>query len=354
MRWYHTAAALVLAAALAVPAAAETFSDVPEEHWARPYIEKMSEEGIVRGIGGGRFAPEDQVSTAQFAVMLTNAFCGEELEAYDGPQDHWWECYLNVAWEAGLLTDTTAGWSYWAQGSWEPAVVEAPMTRFDMAQAMHNTVLEETLALPTDREREAAMAAIGDFGAIPEDYETAVVAMYALGLLSGVNEAGDFDGSATMTRAHACVVMDGLLNLQAGQEDTESLKQEMYLDAMEDQVFSLVNQIRAASGLEPLAYNADLAAAARAHSADMLERNFFSHTNPDGADLAQRLREEGISFQSAGENIAVGYADPDDVVAGWLNSEGHRENLLGPYREMGVGLAVGGEFGYYWTQCFLS
>ena len=55
MRWYHTAAALVLAAALAVPAAAGTFSHVPEEHWARPYIEKMSEEGIVRGIGGGEF-----------------------------------------------------------------------------------------------------------------------------------------------------------------------------------------------------------------------------------------------------------------------------------------------------------
>ena len=208
---------LSLALSLALPAAAAeaTFADVPRDHWAYDYIQEMNRKGVVTGMGGGLFEPEGPVSTAQFAVMLTAAFCPETVNTDVPIGTPWWMPYLEAARAAGYLTDTTASWDYFQTGAWNEKTVTDPMTRYDMAMAMWNTVMAEDMVLPTDRQREAAQRAIGDFGAIPEDYESAVVAMYALGLLSGVNDKGDFGGAGTMTRAQSCVVMRGLLNWSA-------------------------------------------------------------------------------------------------------------------------------------------
>ena len=92
----------------------------------------------------------------------------------------------------------------------------------------------------------------------------------------------------------------------------------------------------------------------RAHSQDMIDRNFFDHTNPDGKSPFDRMRDNGLSYSMAAENIAVGYPSPEAVVEGWMNSEGHRANILGGCKELGVGLALGGSYGSYWTQCFAT
>ena len=405
--------ALSVSMILSAGAAGATFTDVPQDHWANPYVEAMTQKGVVTGVGNGRFNPDGNLSTAEFAVMLTQAFCPKEVaDPEEGAA--WWEPYLNAAWEAGYLTDTTAGFSY-ADGSWDADVVTAPMTRYDMAQAMNNTAVAEKMTLPTDEQREAAQAAIGDFDSIPEDYESAVVAMYALGYLSGVNANGDFGGESTMTRAQSCVVMSKLLGTEvettpetpdegtaggagdttpaeepetpaedagtgtetpekpetpdegtaggtAGStpveeetpaEDTGSEPADT-VAAYEQEVFDLVNQIREENGLEPFVYNETLAETARAHSQDMIDRNFFDHTNPDGKSPFDRMRDNGLSYSMAAENIAVGYPSPEAVVEGWMNSEGHRANILGGCEELGVGLALGGSYGYYWTQCFAT
>ena len=377
------ALSLTLSASMILPAGAvgNTFSDVPQDHWANPYVEAMTQKGVVTGVGNGRFNPDGNLSTAEFAVMLTQAFCPE---AVAGPEEGgaWWEPYLDAAWSAGYLIDTTAGFSYidgiwdvtYTDGTWNEDVVTEPMTRYDMAQAMYNTVVAEGMALPTDEQREAAQAAIGDFASIPEDYESAVVAMYALGYLSGVNANGDFGGEGAMTRAQSCVVMSKLLGTDvetapetpdegatgsapideetpaedAGSEPADTVA------AYEQEVFDLVNQIREENGLEPFVYNVTLAQVARAHSQDMIDRNFFSHTNPDGEDPFDRMRDNGLSFSMAAENIAAGQRTPEEVVNSWMNSEGHRANILGGCEELGVGLALGGSYGYYWTQCFAT
>ena len=125
---------------------------MPQDHWANPYVEAMTQKGVVTGVGNGRFNPDGNLSTAEFSVMLTQAFCPKEVaDPEEGAA--WWEPYLNAAWEAGYLTDTTAGFSY-ADGSWDADVVTAPMTRYDMAQAMNNTVAAEKMTLPTDEQRE--------------------------------------------------------------------------------------------------------------------------------------------------------------------------------------------------------
>ena len=128
----------------------------------------------------------------------------------------------------------------------------------------------------------------------------------------------------------------------------------MDVAAWEQEVFDLVNQIREENGLPPFVYNGTLAETARAHSQDMVDRNFFNHNNPDGQSPFDRMKANGIRYSMAAENIAAGYPSPEAVVEGWMNSEGHRANILGGCKELGVGLALGGSYGYYWTQCFAT
>lgn len=126
-------------------------------------------------------------------------------------------------------------------------------------------------------------------------------------------------------------------------------------EAWEHEVLELTNAERETYGLEPLVWNEQLAELARAHSQDMVDRGFFSHTNPDGETPFDRFKAAGILYTAAAENIAAGQASPKAVVDSWMNSEGHRDNILNPkLKELGVGLARGGEYGIYWTQNFVT
>ena len=122
--------------------------------------------------------------------------------------------------------------------------------------------------------------------------------------------------------------------------------------AYEQEVIRLVNAIRVENGLKPLSYDWELARVARYKSQDMKDNRYFSHTSPIYGSPFQMIRDFGISFKSAGENIAKGYATPQAVVNGWMNSSGHRANILNPaYTRIGVGYVAGGN---YWTQMFIS
>jgi uncharacterized protein YkwD len=121
--------------------------------------------------------------------------------------------------------------------------------------------------------------------------------------------------------------------------------------SVEGQVLALTNQERAKAGCGPLTADSRLATLARAFSADMRARNFFSHTNPDGLDPFQRAEAAGISNMRA-ENIAMGQPDPASVMTAWMNSPGHRANILNcSLRTLGVGVATGAG-GPWWTQDF--
>ncbi|GGU05474.1 hypothetical protein GCM10010272_58320 [Streptomyces lateritius] len=121
--------------------------------------------------------------------------------------------------------------------------------------------------------------------------------------------------------------------------------------AAEAEVVRLVNVERAKVGCTPVNSDARLAALADAFSEDMARRGFFDHTDPDGATPWERAARAGISGM-AGENIARGQVDAAAVMASWMNSDGHRANILNcDYRTMGVGVhfAAGGP---WWTQDF--
>jgi uncharacterized YkwD family protein/spore coat assembly protein SafA len=125
--------------------------------------------------------------------------------------------------------------------------------------------------------------------------------------------------------------------------------------SIENQVIQLTNQERAKYGLKPLAANWELSRVARYKSADMRDKNYFSHTSPTYGSPFDMMKNFGITYRSAGENIAAGQTTPQQVVQAWMNSQGHRENILSSsYTQIGVGYAKGGSQRYYWTQMFIS
>lgn len=122
----------------------------------------------------------------------------------------------------------------------------------------------------------------------------------------------------------------------------------------EEQVLELINHEREKFGLNKLVMNSELSAVAKLHSKDMYNRQFFSHTNPDGHSPFDRIKNSGISYKYAAENIAVGQSSPEDVVTSWMNSQGHRENILNPkFKKIGIGYFYSDKgYIHYWTQCF--
>jgi uncharacterized protein YkwD len=124
-------------------------------------------------------------------------------------------------------------------------------------------------------------------------------------------------------------------------------------------VVDLVNQERAKVGCAPLAMNTALNNAALGHSEDMARNDFFDHTGSDDSSPWERMTRAGYLWSLAGENIAAGYASPEDVVSGWMGSAGHRANILDcSFRDIGVGYVYlandTGQVNYhhYWTQDF--
>ena len=118
------------------------------------------------------------------------------------------------------------------------------------------------------------------------------------------------------------------------------------------QVLALVNDARDGAGCPAVRLDDRLSRAAALHSADMAENDYFDHTSRDGRSFVDRVRAQGYDAPRS-ENIAAGQSTPADVVRGWLDSPGHRRNILDcGSTEMGIGRADGGSFGRYWTQVF--
>ncbi|MFH8388749.1 CAP domain-containing protein [Streptomyces sp. NPDC018036] len=119
------------------------------------------------------------------------------------------------------------------------------------------------------------------------------------------------------------------------------------------EVVALTNTERAAAGLPPLGTDPTLTIAAQAHSADMVARDFYAHVSPEGSQPWDRAAAAGCTRRAIGENIACGQRSPAEVVRGWMDSPGHRANILKPdFTHIGIGLAGGGRAGTYWTQLF--
>lgn len=119
-----------------------------------------------------------------------------------------------------------------------------------------------------------------------------------------------------------------------------------------EQVLALVNAERAKEGCGPVTGNDELTAAAQRHSEDMAAHDYFSHTSQDGSGPGERITAAGYRWSTYGENIAKGQRTPADVMNSWMNSPGHRANILNcSFKELGVGMQ-NSPGGIVWTQDF--
>lgn len=122
------------------------------------------------------------------------------------------------------------------------------------------------------------------------------------------------------------------------------------MSQLERTACELINAQRTANGLAPLTVSSELSVKARIKSRDMLENRYFDHNSPTYGSPFDLMKSLGITYRSAGENIAMGYRTAEAVVNAWMNSAGHRANILSSsYQSFGIGYANG-----YWTQWFIG
>ena len=128
-----------------------------------------------------------------------------------------------------------------------------------------------------------------------------------------------------------------------------------FWSAPEQQAVELINQHRRANGCAPAQINFELSIAAKNHSRDMAEHNYFSHTGLNGSTFGQRAQAANYQYWPSGEIIAAGYATAAEVVNGWMNSPGHRDIILTCANDdIGIGLhsQTNSQWQHYWTAVF--
>lgn len=136
------------------------------------------------------------------------------------------------------------------------------------------------------------------------------------------------------------------------QSSEESTKENVQVSSDIQQVVDLVNSERAKAGLKALQIDTKLTQSAQAKSQDMKNKNYFSHTSPTYGSPFDQMKSLGITYKSAGENIAMGQRTAAEVMDAWMKSPGHKANIMNPaYTHIGVGLS---DSGYYWTQQFIG
>lgn len=144
--------------------------------------------------------------------------------------------------------------------------------------------------------------------------------------------------------------------LESQEDSTSSLESESPSN-YEEEVVELVNEERAKEDLQPLEMYDRLSDLARLKSQDMANNDYFDHTSPTYGSPFEMMDQYDFVYSRAGENIAAGQRSPEQVVEGWMNSPGHRENIMkAEFTHIGVGYVEQGSdsYGTYWTQLFMT
>ncbi|APH68297.1 CAP domain-containing protein [Bacillus sp. LR_5] len=156
----------------------------------------------------------------------------------------------------------------------------------------------------------------------------------------------------TTEKAAAATEQNAASKAPAAEKTNTTTSVPSSVSAYEKKVVELTNAERQKQGLKPLQIDETLSKSARAKSQDMKDKNYFDHQSPTYGSPFDMMKSFGISYKTAGENIAKGQKTPEEVVKAWMNSEGHRKNILNPnFTHIGVGYV---ESGSIWTQQFIG
>lgn len=176
---------------------------------------------------------------------------------------------------------------------------------------------------------------------------------------STIQGAGYNGGSGTQTAGSSQAAPDVGSGPSASFSDPLTARYAECLEPVESaawraEIFNLVNRERAARGLSILKDNSTLAAQAEEYACELIHYDFFAHVNPvTGSTLSERSAQFDYEYRVVGENLAAGQRSPEEAFLDWMESPGHRANILDArFSELGVGIRTGGSYGVYWVQEF--
>lgn len=300
------------------------FSDLTEQSSHYDSIMALYQDGIINGYPTGdgtrMFKPTESVSREHAAVMfasLLNLPQPDSQVTYypDIPEDYRYMTAIHQVTEAGIFQGDPNGFN--------------PLTALTREQMA--SVLVRAFNL-TDNQQPT----VAHLDNVSSSHKEAVKRLFQHDLTNQVN---DFRPEEPVTRAQFASFL-----VRANNPQDNVL-------TVEEKVLTLVNQIRQEVGKPPLKLDQTLNEIALLKSEDMVAQDYFSHESPTYGSPFDMLKQFGVTYQRAGENIAYGYRTPEAVVEGWRQSEGHYLNMIGDYTHMGIGLS---NEGYYWTQLFIK
>jgi uncharacterized YkwD family protein len=318
-----------------VPIQASGFTDISRTDWYYDNITKLVDMGGFSGYPDGSIRPQQTMTRAEF-IKSTLSLLGYEDLTPTGT--HWASGYVAKALKLNLICpDMTTN-------------LNSYITRYDMARISSHVLTYQNQE--PDKNLLAYIQNISDINKIPattgEDLKVAVLHSFANGVITGYPD-GTFSGTKTLTRAEAASVLLRLTDksLRVIPSVVE------YTSDYAIKVLELVNIERAKEGLSPLVMDSRLQQVATEKSKDMAISDYFSHTSPNYGSPFDMMKKFGVSYMAAGENIAMGYRTPEEVMDGWMNSPGHKANILSSkYGKIGIGVYFGDSV--YWTQMFTN
>ena len=341
------------------------FTDVYRTDWFYDAVSGAYNAGLMLGTSNTTFSPNENISIAQALTMATRIHSSHVGSAAltNASGNNWYDTYVDYAINNRMI------------GTYDFSDYNSVATRAQMAYIFSSVIPAEKQTTTSNR--------------IPPDvkesdtYGREIYLLYRTGILVGSDHAGTFSPTSSITRAEAATIILRVHLLLADETTptptppptpmptptptptpmptpmptptpmpmpTPMPTPTLDTSSFARDVLDLVNVERTQNGCSPLTWDDGLATLAQEHSVDMVERGFFDHTNPDGLSPFDRMRIAGISFGHAAENIAAGQRTPEAVVNAWMNSTGHRANILNPnLTHIGVGF-----HNYYWTQVFAS
>ena len=278
-------------------AASVKFTDVPSSHWASSSITEMADKGIMSGIGNNLFAPSQQLSNAEFITMLVRQFYSDKLGTEGGT---WYAPFMAAANSVNILAGTNVGSN--------ENLATSTINRYDMAQLMYNILKAQgvTTTPLSDTSK------VADWASVPSTYRDAVSVCYNMGMLSGTDNKGTFNGTGVMDRAQAAVVMDRLLEVCSGGTPSTPIVPEK--PAGSKQITS-ITQLLTKDGME--------------------EYPGGFHANPDlvshgcsGMGIASKgYSTFSFTFKSAGTDTCIEYR-VKDAAAGYIDPAVLKESVV--------------------------
>lgn len=278
-------------------AASVKFTDVPSNHWASTSIYKMADKGTMSGIGNNLFAPSQQLSNAEFITMLVRQFYSDKLGTEGST---WYAPFMAGAKSANILTGTNVGSN--------ENLATSTINRYDMAQLMYNVLKAEGINTTPLSDT----SKVSDWSAVPSTYRDAVSVCYNMGMLTGVDNKGTFNGTGVMDRAQAAVVMSRLIEVCSG--GTPSTPTVPVKPAGSKQITS-ITQLLTKDGME--------------------EYPGGFHANPDlvshgcaGMGIASKgYSTFSFTFKSAGTDTCIEYR-VKDAAAGYIDPAVLKETVV--------------------------